>query len=61
MTKSFGEFFKELRIKKELTLRKYCEKYDLDTAQISRTERGLLPAPKVKEKIKFYAETLGLK
>lgn len=61
MKKKFGEYFKELRIKKGLTLRKYCEKYDLDAAQISRMERDLLAAPKVKEKIKFYAETLGLK
>lgn len=59
--KYFGAFFKKLRAKTGLSLRKYCEKHELDTAQISRMERGILPAPKDKAKLKFYAKALGLK
>lgn len=59
--RDFGTLFKELRAKTGLTLRKYCEQYELDAAQISRIERGLLPAPKDKVRLEFYAKSLGLK
>ncbi len=59
--KNFGTLFKKLRAKTNLSLRKYCEKYELDAGQISRMERGLLPAAKDKVKLEFYAKTLGLK
>lgn len=58
---NFGTLFKKLRAKTNLSLRKYSEKYELDAGQISRMERGLLPAPKDKVKLEFYAKTLGLK
>ncbi len=59
--KTFGSIFKKLRSNTGLSLRKYCEKYELDAAQISRMERGLLAAPKDKVKLEFYAKTLALK
>jgi transcriptional regulator with XRE-family HTH domain len=58
---TFGSFFKICRSQTGLSLRKYCEKFEIDAAQISRIERDLLPAPKDKEKLLFYAKTLGLK
>ena len=58
---TFGSLFKKFRTGSGLTLRKYCEKHELDAAQISRIERGLLPAPKDKFKLEFYAKSLGLK
>lgn len=57
----FGSIFKKFRASTGLSLRKYCEKFDLDAAQISRMERGLLPAPKDKVKLEFYAKSLGIK
>lgn len=57
---TFGDFFKAKRIELKLTLRKFADRYEEDPAYISRLERGLAAAPKAKEKLKFYAEALGL-
>ncbi|MEZ4873209.1 MAG: helix-turn-helix transcriptional regulator [Bdellovibrionales bacterium] len=57
---AFGDFFKAKRIELKLTLRKFADNYEEDPAYISRLERGLVAAPKAKEKLKFYAEALGL-
>ncbi len=59
--RTFGEFFKEKRIVLGLTLRKFCEKYNLDAGNISKLERGILPPPKSEEKLKRYAKYLKLK
>lgn len=58
---NFGSFFKKQRALTGISLRKYCEKYNLDAGQISRIERGLLPAPKDEDRLELYAKTLGLK
>jgi transcriptional regulator with XRE-family HTH domain len=58
---TFGSYFKKLRLASNLTLRKYCEKHELDAAQISRLERDLHAAPKDPVKLEFYAKSLGLK
>jgi len=58
---TFGEFFKKLRIQRGLTLRQFCEEYSLDPGNISKLERGILPAPHSDEKLKSYAKALGLK
>lgn len=58
---TFGELFKKLRIRKGLTLRQFCEKYDFDPGNISKLERGLLPAPQAGDKLKAYAKALSLK
>lgn len=58
---TFGELFKALRIKRGLTLRQFCEQFELDPGNLSKLERGLLPAPHSDEKLKGYAKALGLK
>lgn len=57
---SFGEFFKSLRLKKELTLRQYCQDFGHDPGNISKIERGIFPAPKSDEALRGYALSLGL-
>jgi transcriptional regulator with XRE-family HTH domain len=57
----FGSYFKELRIKRRLTLRQFCETSGLDPGNISKLERGLLPPPQSKEKLEQYAQALGLR
>lgn len=59
--RTFGGFFKEKRIALGLTLRKFCEKYNLDAGNISKLERGILPPPKSEEILKRYAKCLELK
>ena len=56
----FGKFFKELRIKKGLTLRQFCSNNGLDPGNISKLERGLFPPPNSKEKLEQYARCLGI-
>lgn len=45
MPPTFGEFIKEKRLEKNLTLRKFYTKLNYDTVNWSEIERGLLPAP----------------
>jgi len=45
---TFGEFIRDLRIEKKLTLRKFCRMAKLDPSNWSRIERGLAPPPKSK-------------
>ncbi len=57
----FGEFFKEKRIATGKTLRAFCVDSELDPGNISRLERGLLPAPQKREILEHYAGLLGIK
>ena len=59
--KVFGSYFKELRIKRRLTLRQFCETFGFDPGNISKLERGLLPPPQSKGKLEQYAQALGLR
>ena len=59
--KTFGDFFKEQRIKRRLTLRQFCQQFGFDPGNISKLERGLLSPPHLKEKLQEYASALGLK
>lgn len=59
--KTFGEFFKESRMKRGLTLRKFCQESGLDAGNVSKLERGILPAPKDSQKLETLATILGLK
>ncbi|MBL7068335.1 MAG: helix-turn-helix domain-containing protein [Candidatus Omnitrophica bacterium] len=59
--RSFGSFFKEKRIELSLTLRQFCEKYNLDAGNISKMERGIFPPPKSEGLLKKYAKLLNLK
>ncbi len=57
----FGSYFKELRIKRRLTLRQFCERFGFNPGNISKLERGLLPPPQSKGKLEQYAEALNLR
>jgi len=57
--KTFGDFVKELRISKEITLREFCRKSRQDPSNWSKIERDLIPPPKSKialEQIAFAME-----
>ncbi len=56
----FGKFFKKMRMKLRLTLREFCLKYGLDSGNISKLERGLLPPRQSHEKLKQYATFLQI-
>jgi transcriptional regulator with XRE-family HTH domain len=58
-TKAFGSYFKARRLALGLTLREFCQKNGLDAGNLSRLERGLMPAPQG-EKLTAYAKMLGL-
>lgn len=59
--KLFGSYFKEMRIKRRLTLRQFCETFGFDPGNMSKLERGLLPPPQSREKLTQYAQSLGLR
>lgn len=58
---SFGDFFKAKRTALGLTLREFCEKNGFDPGNISKLERGLLPAPQAEDKLREYAKSLNIK
>jgi len=43
---SFGEFIKDRRIQKKITLREFCRTTKIDPSNWSKIERGVLPPPK---------------
>lgn len=57
----FGEFVKERRIARDISLRKFCQSIDYDASNWSKVERGLLPPPQEEEKLTSIAEMLGIK
>jgi transcriptional regulator with XRE-family HTH domain len=59
--KTFGSFFKELRIRGKKTLRSFCSENGFDASNISKLERGIFPAPESSEKLEKYAKALGIK
>ena len=58
--KFFGDFFKQLRKKKKITLREFCIQAQADPANISRLERGAMPPPQDKDILERYAKALGI-
>ena len=58
--KAFGEFFKERRIALGLTLRELCRRHGLDSGNMSRLERGVLPPPASREKLEKHARILEI-
>jgi transcriptional regulator with XRE-family HTH domain len=60
MTAAFGEFLKQRRLERRLTLRAFCEAAGVDPANYSKLERGLLLPPRDAGKLKPYEEALGL-
>lgn len=59
-TMPFGAFFKEMRRKKGITLRKFCLEHNFDPGNISKLERGVMTPPASREKLKTYALALGI-
>lgn len=60
MPQRFGEFLKNCRMSKGLTLREFCRLAAVDPGNFSKMERGLLPPPRSREKLESYAAGLGL-
>lgn len=56
---AFGEFFKEVRLRQNKSLRQFCFDNGFDPGQISRIERGLCPPP-LEISLKKYAIALKL-
>lgn len=57
----FGETLKELRLKKELSLRDVCKETGYDPSNWSKIERGLISPPVEEKTLKNWAKVLGLK
>ena len=57
----FGEFIKERRIKKGISLREFCKRLEIDASNWSKVERGLLAPPQDQEKLKKIAQVLDIK
>ncbi len=58
---TFGELFKKLRLRLGQTLRQFCEENGFDPGNISKLERGLLPAPQSEKKLKSYTKALSIR
>lgn len=54
----FGEFLKELRIKKELSLRDVCKLTHYDPSNWSKIERGRMSPPSNEKVLKKWATVL---
>ena len=57
----FGEFIKERRIDKGITLREFCKLIETDASNWSKVERGLLSPPQDEGKLTKIAHVLGIK
>ncbi len=57
----FGEFIKEKRINKGISLREFCKRLEIDASNWSKVERGLLAPPQDQERLKEIARALGIK
>jgi transcriptional regulator with XRE-family HTH domain len=57
----FGEFIKEKRIAKSVSLREFCKRIEMDASNWSKVERGLLAPPQDEEKLKKIARVLDIK
>ena len=58
---TFGQYLKELRTKKRITLREHCLKHGFDPGNYSRLERGFYPPPQKQELLEKYATALGIR
>ena len=56
----FGQFFKKMREKKGLSLRRFCVENNVDPGNMSKLERGLLSPPQAREKLEKYAGYLHI-
>ncbi len=56
----FGEFIKEKRINKNISLREFCKRMEVDASNWSKIERGLLAPPQDNEKLQSIAQLLDI-
>ena len=57
---TFGQFIKELRVKRNYTIRRFCIEHNLDNGNYSKLERGILSPPQHEDNLKTLALALGL-
>ena len=57
---TFGDFFRERRVKIGMTLRSFCERFGYDPGNVSRIERNILPPSLDEEKLTGYASALQI-
>jgi transcriptional regulator with XRE-family HTH domain len=57
----FGEFIKEKRINKGISLREFCKRLEIDASNWSKIERGLLAPPQDEKKLREIARALDIK
>ena len=58
--KTFGNFVKELRLQREITLREFCRNATQDPSNWSKVEREMIPPPKSKVVLNEIAKSLKL-
>lgn len=56
----FGKLLKDLRIKKELSLREICKAANYDPSNWSKLERGIISPPSDETILRRWARFLGL-
>lgn len=57
---TFGEFVKERRLKLELTLRAFSSLIQMDAANYSKIERGVLEPPEPGQKLELFRTALQI-
>lgn len=56
----FGDFIKQKRLEKELSLREFCKQLNEDASNWSKIERGKLAPPQDEQKLEKIAQMLGI-
>ena len=57
----FGEFVRDRRLARDLTLRDFCRRIGEDPSNWSKVERGILPPPQSIEKLNLIAKVIGIR
>ena len=57
---SFGDYIKELRLRRRIGLRTFCELIDADPGNYSKIERGRLAPPRDPAKLEHYRRALKM-
>jgi len=57
----FGEYVRDRRLARDLTLRDFCRRIGEDPSNWSKVERGILPPPQSIERLNFIAKVLNIK
>lgn len=57
----FGEWVKDIRLSKRISLREFCRELDYDPSNWSKIERGMLAPPEDEDRLSKIGEILGLR